>query len=142
MPIRGHAAEQIRRVATRLQVSAAVATSSTSTSTSTSTGMGMGLPTDEMAGPDLAGRSRFWPPRKRCVLRFSRGAAIGCSHGRQPVEWSVLNAPEPQTGRHVATRPVFLPPHARNGPLRCRSRTSEPHLPTLRNSIATRVLCS
>ena len=47
-----------------------------------------------LAGP------RYGRPGKRRALGFSRGAAIGCSHGRQPVEWSVLNAPSP----NVATR--------------------------------------
>ena len=42
-----------------------------------------------LAGP------RFGRPGKRHALRFSRGAAIGCSHGRQPMEWSVLNAQSP-----------------------------------------------
>jgi hypothetical protein len=42
-----------------------------------------------LAGP------RYGRPGKRHALRFSRGAAIGCSHGRQPMEWSVLNAPSP-----------------------------------------------
>ncbi len=45
-----------------------------------------------LAGP------RFGRPGKRHALRFSRGAAIGCRHGRQPVEWSVLNAPKRQRG--------------------------------------------
>jgi hypothetical protein len=39
-----------------------------------------------------------FPPLKPRGLRFSRRAAIGCCHGRQPMEWSVLIALKPQPG--------------------------------------------
>ena len=42
-----------------------------------------------MAAPSLASHK----PRG---LRFSRGAAIGCRHGRQPMEWCVLMVLKPQ----------------------------------------------
>ena len=46
----------------------------------------------------FTGRARFHPSRKSYVLRFSRGAAIGCSHGRQPMEWRVLITPQSPSG--------------------------------------------
>ena len=39
-----------------------------------------------------------FPPHKPRGLRFSRRAAIGCCHGRQPMEWSVLIALKRQRG--------------------------------------------
>jgi hypothetical protein len=50
-----------------------------------------------------------FPPLKPRCLRFSRRAAIGCCHGRQPMEWSELIALKPPTGRHESTCLEFLP---------------------------------